>query len=409
MILEDQDYIAHKKLILNCKNELCKFLSRLNKICSKLAILRKSTAKKLSDLEDLAGISELSKALNLLDDKMINEFAVRNRINMLISRCDDRLRFIENKLKSSGIYNENTQIHDYSSEIQNCNSKVSETSLNLNKYAENAVVAKLVKGQVLYFKNGKLDWSIDKNKEILFGLDENQIASLINMFPSSVSTIDEEILLNTDTKNKLLKQITLFVVQESKKSSIKDVNEKLGGLLSFKTEYTETPADFMVGVQNMFNVQIKNSLISQNPEQAEIIEKKLNCNEKSELIPKSKIVAVLANGLSGEVVKDENQESEELRIENEKQLAQTQQMINEMLDNALNETAQDQKSEQENQVDKKNDDEILKSHIEEQKKVKKEIEDDKKKKEVEAELKRIEEEYAKLGTLEAQQLSKYDD
>ena len=50
-----------------------------------------------------------------------------------------------------------------------------------------------------------------------------------------------------------------------------------------------------------------------NPMLADEINDKLKCNEASELLPASKKVAVLADGLAGNVEKTEEQESEEVR------------------------------------------------------------------------------------------------
>ena len=57
------------------------------------------------------------------------------------------------------------------------------------------------------------------------------------------------------------------------------------------------------------------------PAQKAQINDKLKCNEKSELIPESKRIAVLAAGVSGDIA-PENEESEEERIAREKSMGE---------------------------------------------------------------------------------------
>ena len=117
------------------------------------------------------------------------------------------------------------------------------------------------------------------------------------------------------------KQIELAnAIDETKKKDIKQVNKELGSLLEFKTEITKTPEDYVAGVANMFNSMIKAHLLANNPEKADQINDKLKCNEKSELIPAAKRVAIMSAGMGGDI-NPEKEESEEERIAREKELS----------------------------------------------------------------------------------------
>ena len=64
---------------------------------------------------------------------------------------------------------------------------------------------------------------------------------------------------------------------------------------------------------------VKQSLKSHSPELGADIDESLKCNEASEFLPRSKRIAVLANGLASDAPKTEAEESEEVRKEQEEE------------------------------------------------------------------------------------------
>ena len=207
------------------------------------------------------------------------------------------------------------------------------------------------------------------------------MSKVIKDYPASMSTVSIETLVDTTIKRRVLKAISTYVVDEAKKRDIKDINKSLGNLLEFKTQITTSPEAYMAGVVNMFNVQIKALLINQNPELAGEFKSKLKCNERSELIPASKRVAVLSSGVSGEIAaKDE--ESEEMRKEREKEAqdAALNMSILEELERQLQEDTQDKVEEEIDEAESKKlqqqEEELLKqeNELEELKKEQEEFE-----------------------------------
>lgn len=320
MVLEEKDLIVHKALIEDMKSSLLKIHSKVEKKCMILYGKFDLLGNKYAKTSDVRKISTFEKLYKTTEESMISVFALKNRIQVLIQRCEDRLAFINGKLKESGIYNDKIDKKEMLEIQKKYVDYISIESLNLNQNAKDGSIYKLINGEIYKFMYGKLSFEDEFNQRVLLGLESAEIGKIIELFPYSVSTIPVDFMLNTAIKRKILKEITGYVVEESKTKSIKDINKNLGSLLSFKSEYTENAVDYIAGVQNLYDVQIKQVLMENLPEKSEEINEKLKCNEKSELIPPSKInIAVLANGVAGEIAKDETEESEDYRIDKEKE------------------------------------------------------------------------------------------
>ena len=124
-------------------------------------------------------------------------------------------------------------------------------------------------------------------------------------------------------KQNFLKAVATYASEESDNMTMGQINKKLGGLLNFKTQITRNVTDFIAGVQNTLDVIGKQEILKMNPMLADEINDKLKCNEASELLPASRKVAVLADGLAGNVEKTEEQESEEVRKATEQETEKT--------------------------------------------------------------------------------------
>ena len=364
MVLEDRDFIFHKALAEDSKKVLIKAHSKLEKKC--LALYRKFKAieEEYTETTDIKKLSKFSRLYKVTENSMISIFALKNRIEILIKRCDERIAYLNAKLKEAGIYNEKVDRKDLSEVHKSYSEQVSEESINLNQNAEDGCLYKLINGEVYMFKDGKLSFENEFNQAVLLLLDSSEIGKIIRLFPYSVETVPVELILNTSLKQKILKEIASYVIEESKTKSITEINKDLGNLLSFKSEYTENATDYIAGVQNLFEVQVKQCLLERFPEKANEIAGKLRCNEKSELIPLSKInIAVFANGLSGEVSKDESKESEEVRLAQEKEdqnILEAMQLLSELLGEQEEKLEIEQEQQEENETNQKIAEEQLK-------------------------------------------------
>lgn len=316
---DDNEYFLFKALSQNVISDVSPALEKVSKQSSKWADEIDAVEKKLEEAESGVEINELSKLSNEKRKGLIRLLAIKNRMDTLLKKNQERVAYINNILKNAGIYNEAFD-RKIIAEIEKQEAEnISSESLNLNPLKADGIEYQDVffQGAVLRLKNGKLDFSVPENSSILQIANDEFVSAMITSFPDSVATISVETLANTAVKKRVLKALATFVVDEAKKKDIKQINKTLGNLLEFKTQITTKPEDYVAGVSNMFNVQVKTYLMQIKPAQKAQINDKLKCNEKSELIPESKRIAVLAAGVAGDIA-PENEESEEERIAREK-------------------------------------------------------------------------------------------
>ena len=326
--------------------------------------------------------------------------ALKNRVELLLNRNKGRIDYFDGRLKLAGIYNENQYDKKNVAKMESAEKgNISEYSLGLNSAINGHEKLRYVLGELLLFVDGKLDFSLDFNRKLLKTMSLETLTKIIEAFPSAAATVPEIMLLDVRVKQNLLKAIASYVSDGVKSKSIKTINKELGGLLSFKTEITKNTTDYIAGVQNLFDVLSKHKLIAKHPELKEEVQSKLKCNEKSELLPQSKVIAVLAEGLAGAVEKTEEQESEEIRIKKEKEQQQANEdfLFMDLMD-ALEEVSMEfdqEEAEQEKAVELEE-----KQAQEEQVKMQRELEEKKQ------EEKELEEE---LQQMMAKAYSKHDD
>lgn len=318
---EDEEYFLLKALSSQIVSGLSAALEKVTKQCENLIILIEDIDKKLEAAETGFEINQFSKSSLEKRDELIRLLAIKNRIERIIQRNQERQNYINKIIKDAGIYNEAFDKKKIAVIEKQESNSISAETLNLNMIDENnnPLNFEFLEGEILKIQNGKVDFADETNRAVLLQENDEFILSVIKIHPECVSTIPVDLLVNTTLKKNVLKALATYVVDETKKKDIKQVNKKLGNLLEFKTEITATAEDYIAGVTNMFNVQIKQFLMENaGPEKKVQIEGKLKCNEKSELIPESKRIAVLAGGVAGEI-SSEKEESEEERIAREKE------------------------------------------------------------------------------------------
>lgn len=379
---DDSEVIVHKYIANRIIDSLNKALAKASKNCEKAAADTFLLEQNLRGANDVRPIAEYSKMIKANHNNLVKKLAVRNRIEEILRRNKERVDFLSERLKVAGIYNEKFDKKELKEFIDASKFNVSEESLNLNMRKKGELVCKYVLGELLHFDGASLDCSHPLNKPVILAAGYDFLSKLIRLFPKCVSTISDDMVIDVKFKHNILKAVAAYVTEEVKIKSIRDINKELGGLLSFKSEITDNVRDYIAGVQNMFDVAGKQEVIARFPEKIDEIISKLKCNEKSELLPPSRKSPALANGMAGVEKKTEEQESEELRIEQEKE-AQKMDML-EMLDSIiLNE--QDEKTEEEELEEAlkeieaeltQNEEELKNKEVEEEKTQNQEIEDE---------------------------------
>lgn len=325
---DESDYVKQKALANSIISSLFVAHEKVTKKCLKCA-------NEISALEDSFAKEQNIKKMNLWTkqiaekrEDLIKMLSVKNRIDKIVTRNKKRVEFFDKKLQEAGIYNEKFNKAEYAEMEKMYLSELSAEAINLNDSFGEDKKKRYFAGELLLFDGDRIDFA--DNADVLQVASADVIHKIVFTYPTSVNTITGELLLNTKLKQNLLKEIVAFVTENSKNKSIKDINAMLGGLLSFKTQIPKDIESYVAGVQNLFKVMVKGNLMEKFPNDAKEIISKLMCNEKSELIPASRKVAALANGMAQDAILDENWESEEVR-KSQEQENQIQNAINDNL------------------------------------------------------------------------------
>ena len=317
---DDEEYFLLKTLSNAVISGVSPALEKITKQCERFVLEIDEIDKKLEAAESGAEINEYSKISEQKRTELIKLLAIRNRLKLLIFRNKSRVKYIDDILKNAGVYNESFDRKKIAEIEKQESENISENTLNLNVFEDGKETeTKFFEGEIITLFDGKLDFSRDVNKKILAQADDEYLSKVIKNYPASMASVSVDMLANSVIKKRILKAIATYVYDETKKKDIKQVNKNLGNLLEFKTEITKSAEDYVAGVSNMFNAEVKKYMLDTQPEKADQIKDKLKCNEKSELIPESKRIAILAGGVVGNIA-PEAEESEEMRIENEKEM-----------------------------------------------------------------------------------------
>lgn len=342
---EDSEYIVYKRLANDVIGDLepvvAKLRSQIKKGVHGYGVIK--TQFLASDT--LEKMEFYSKKMREWQSAINKSFALLDRIEILVNRNKERVKYLQGKCDELGIYNDKVETKVLQDKINPETKNVSVESLNLNQTARSSSIARFVNGEVLVFKKGRVDFSNDHNKEVLIGMSQEYLSKFIERYPSSVASIPGEVFANSGAKNRILKECIVFASNHIKTRSLKETNELLGGLLA-NAGNLNSIEQFANELKNLFNVMAKNYLKETLPESAEEIDDKLACNEHSEFIPKSKVVAALADGLAGEAVQEEEQDSEEERKEKERE-TRLMMELDDLLGSLLGEDQEEVEQEQE--------------------------------------------------------------
>ncbi len=284
---EDKDLITQKELANMTIAELLPAYEKLNKICEKKALQIETIENKLMTAESFGKIDTYSKESDALREDLLGFLAIKDRVSKIIKRNEGRVKYFSKILSDAGIYNETVDKKEISS-LENQNiENINEINTGISSRL-NGEVKKFYAGTVYTFVNGKLDFRNPENKSILMSADEATVHNFVSKFPESVATIEADVLVYSKIKRMLLKEITAYVYDEDKNKNFREINKSLGNLLSFRKEIPDSLETYVAGVQNMFNVLVKNFLKENFPSKESEIEKNLKCNDKSELIPEER-------------------------------------------------------------------------------------------------------------------------
>lgn len=315
--IQDNEYVLYKTIVEFIQTNIQSSLSIVNAKCGlKLAEYEKSKSEFMA-CKTYESVGNSSKILNNKRKELISLFAIQDRIESIQKRNVHRLEYINSYLQKVGIYNTSLDKKSVMKAINDEKNEVNEQSLNLNFGGDN-ITYKLVNGEILAFKNNKLDLSLEFNFNVLSDADSSFYHELVTNFPWVVGTIPDDYYIISSIKNNILRECILYVASKMKTQSIKQSNVELGGLLAGAGNIRNIQ-EYANELKNYLNVCAKQSMKQDMPKFEDEINAGLKCNEASEFLPASKRVAPLSAGIAGDIPKTEAEVSEDVRKEQEKE------------------------------------------------------------------------------------------
>ena len=203
-MIQDSDYILYKalseRIIQGLQKPLQAIVSKLN---VKVAKYEKIKAQFLSSgTYDDIGLT--SNKLRPLQSELISLCAVLDRLERIIKRNEERLAYYKTKLDALGIYNYQVEKKVLQEMIHAEYGNISEDALNLNAYGEEGITYKFFAEKLIAFKNGRVDFSLEENEEVLKNADPDFVHELVETFPYCVGTIPDEFFMSTKIRNMIL-------------------------------------------------------------------------------------------------------------------------------------------------------------------------------------------------------------
>lgn len=291
-IIQDSEYVVYKAIANKVKSGLAKPLVRI----SLKAMEEFAKFDKINELflncDTYEDLGENSKKIRVQKEKLLKLLAIQKKLEDMIARNEQRIKFISEKLGQMGIYNESVDKKQLNNMISSRVKSVTELDLNLNPQHSQNVTLKYFSGEVLAFPEDMLDFSLEENKDILLNGSSDFFHEIIFTFPYSVASIPDEYFMLPAVKNKVLKECVLFVASKIKNQSFSDSDKELGGLLenSNKILSIEQYADEL---RNYFNFSAKLCIMTQAPNFIKEADSVLKCNDSSQFLPALKRKKIL--------------------------------------------------------------------------------------------------------------------
>ena len=347
---DENESVVYKRLAQEIIKELKPISLKLQAKIKKAVHAYNMIKNKFLSCSNLDELEFYSHKLKIWQDSINKSFAVLDRLDIIIERNESRIKFLQEKCDAMGIYNDKVESKTLQEMIIKEQKNITTDALNLNQYARGSGFSLFFDGEVLSFRDGKIDFKDNSTISVLKEASQEYIGKIINRFPFAVSSIPDEVFAHSSTKNKILKECIIYASNQSKGQSLKNINMALGNLLS-KADKINSLEQFAQELKNLFNISAKKHLKQLLPNKAEEIDDKLRCNEQSEFLPPSKIQAVLANGIAGkEAIVTEEQVNEEVRKEqeqNDRLMLELDDLLNNLIDDAEEEIKEDERAVQE--------------------------------------------------------------
>lgn len=348
--VDDSEVIVFKRMSQDIIKNLTPIATKLRVKIKKGVHCFYAIKEKFVSSESIEEVEFYSKKMREWQSAINKSFAVLDRVETIIKRNEERFKYLQEKCTEMGIYNDKVEPKTLQEKIKPELNNLTKENLNLDQNVRGAGISKFVYEEVMVFKNGRIDFSDKENLATLPYLSQEQISKFIGKYPYIVGEFPDEVFLNSDLKNKILKECIVFAGNNIRNNTLKDVNAMLGVPLANAGEL-KSIEQFAEELKNLFNYLAKEKLKELLPDKLDEITEKLSCNEKSEFLPRSKVEAVLAGGMAGKTeTVTEEKESEEERKEREKEdrlMLELDNLLSELMEESQEEREEAQEAAQE--------------------------------------------------------------
>ena len=290
-----KEFLEQKFMCQSIVEELNLVLQKLYKKTLKIAETYSELSSEIVSAKDFSHAAKCSKGLDELRPELIKNLTLCDRLNSLISRNNDRIKFIDKQLKDA----KNEELTANKKSIMSLFEKekitLSDDKINIDLNGTKKI--RLFYNDLIFnLVDGKITLADKRNYVLMQNLDEKPFREISNKFPYMLFTISDEQLLNTKFKQKVLKQIASICDEKLHTNSIKEINEMFGSPLILDSKVPSGMREYVDEVVNLFNVRTKYYLIETYPYLAEQVNLKLVCDESSVNLPKKLLRKKLSGG-----------------------------------------------------------------------------------------------------------------
>ena len=105
-VIQDSEYVLYKSMVQHIKKNLQKVFDKLNLKCYNEFCKFEKENNLFLNCETYEDLGDSSKKLKIQRKRLLELLAVQDRIEKILKRNDQRLEFIDSRLRQVGIYND---------------------------------------------------------------------------------------------------------------------------------------------------------------------------------------------------------------------------------------------------------------------------------------------------------------
>ena len=278
--------VFQRAVAKNIISEADTILQKISKNLSKLSEEYFELEKQLKTIGEINSVFEHAKKLESVNNEIITNLAVKDRLQFLSEKNKERVVYLNFEIKTKLIEEFEVNQKQLVKTITETKFNVTDSNLNINsELTGNWQI--FFNDSLLQVKNGNLDLNVPSNMETLSHFEEKYLSMVFDKYPTCLSNIPVELLLNTKFKLKILKYIANSTDRMLRTKSIFEINEHFGGILNIKIGQDINFKKYVLEINNLFNVKIRKYLMGKYPLYTALIHEKINCKPNSVFLPDS--------------------------------------------------------------------------------------------------------------------------